>query len=339
MSVPRAVWLVPIPLLLLAVADLHAAPGCQSQCDELVAKGELAANVSPAGCYVRVCQREARRFYADGRYEEALESLDFVQDKLESSPSYLTDRGLSLYALGRFEEALVAFEHTLSGFPRNVKAGTQRGHTLLRLGRYDDAVEQFEHLIQSPESVGEFNELKTRSYLRGSMGLAKLLKGDVAAGKSDLIAAFKADPRNKLAGTYINNVIPFLETGALDLEGVSQLVAAYEELGLKRFAPAAQRLKAVLARNPRYSPGYQRLAEILRSYEQFDACEEILRIGEQAMPTNVNLRAERLRCTLLKVGPNSAAAAAPVQELKKLQKAHPDNRRVKQVLIAVGYPP
>ncbi len=316
-----------------------AAPLCVTQCDELAEKGELSKNISIAGCYVRVCQQEGRRLYGEAKYEEALASLDHVYEKLSDSPSFLMDLGLTLYALDRFDDALTAFERVLSGFPKNIRASAQRGHTLVRMRNFDAAQEQFERLLELPESQGEFRKLETHSYLRGNIGVVHLLKGEIRQGKKDLLEAIKSDGRNALAGTYINNVIPYLESGALDPNGAFDLVVSYEYLGLKRFGPAAERLKDLLNRNPRYAPGYQRLAEILRSYEEFEACEEALKVAQANLPKNIDLRAERLRCALLRLDPNSDAAAPALAELRKLQKAHPDNARIQKVLTAVGYPP
>ncbi|MFQ5515471.1 MAG: tetratricopeptide repeat protein [Myxococcota bacterium] len=337
MRLIRASLLAAVGMLLPGSAA--AEPGCVTQCKTLEKGGELAANVSLEGCYVRVCQREGRRLYAEGEYAKALESLDFLFDKLDASPSYLLDLGLTFYALDRFDDALEAFERVVGGFPRNVRAGAQRAHTLVRLGRYDEAIAQFEKLRAMPESEGSFKELDTRSYLQGSIGVVKLIQGDVAGGKKDLIAALKADGRNKLAATYLNFVLPYLEAGDLDPEGVRQLVVAYEELGLRRLADAAEHLKQLLIDHPRYVPGYQRLAEILRSYEQYEACEEALKVAEAHLPRNIDLRAERLRCTLLRVGPATEAAAPALAELRDLRRTHPQNERVQHILTAVGFPP
>ena len=318
-----------VSVVLVGAGVTLAEPMCVAQCDKLAEEGMLAGNVSKEGCYVRVCQLEGRRFYESAEYAKALESLDYLQAKLLNSPSYQMDRGLTLYALGRFEEALKCFERIQRGFPQNVKAGAQRAHTLVRLGRLDDGRAQFQQLLEQPETSGEFKDLDTQSYLKGNIAIVKLMQGDLAGGKADLIRALEIDSRNKLAGTYLHNVVPFIEIGALDPEGVVELVAAFEELGLRRLMPAAQKLQTLLNRQPLYAPGYQRLAEILRSYQRYEDCEKALRVGEAHLPSSINLRAERLRCTLLRVGPSSDEAAPAVKELKQLAEAHPENERVK----------
>jgi tetratricopeptide (TPR) repeat protein len=328
-----------VSVALLGARGTLAEPMCVAQCDELVEEGLLADSVSREGCYVRVCQLEGRRFYQNAEYAKALESLDYLQEKLAQSPSYQLDRGLALYALGDFEEALKCFENIQRGFPNNVKAGAQRAHTLVRMGQLDDGREQFQKLLDQPETHGEFKDLDTRSYLKGNIAIVKLMQGDLAGGKADLIRALEIDKRNKLAGTYLHNVVPYIEIGALDPAGVVELVAAFEDLGLRRLIPAAQKLQTLLNRQPSYAPGYQRLAEILRSYQRYEDCEKALRVGEAHLPSSINLRAERLRCTLLRVGPSSEEAAPAVKELKALAEAHPENDRVRKVLAAVGYEP
>ena len=65
----------------------------------------------------------------------------------------------------------------------------------------------------------------------------------------------------------------------------------------------------------------------------------MLSAGERAIPNDVDLKAERLRCTLLKVGPMSAEAKQPLAELKQLAAAHPDNALLKQIIDALEAPP
>lgn len=324
-----------IGLALLGAQSVRGAPPCVAQCETLLEMGELRKGVSQAGCEVRVCQQEARKLYEKNQFEQALESLDYLQPRLQDSPSYRLDRGLVYYALGRFEEALASFEKVLGGFPRNVRAASQRAHTLLRLGRYADAQAQFEKLFMDPATEGEFKGLRTRSYLKANIGVLKLLQGDLEGGKADLDQGLEIDGRNRTASLYRYKVVPYLESGALEPEGVKQLLVAYEELSFKRYPTAAQELQALVKRWPRFAPAYQRLAEILRSYQEYEACEVALALGEQYLPEDIDLRAERLRCALLHYGPTSEQARPALDEVRALSEAHPENLRIKQILASL----
>jgi len=324
-----------ILFLLLGAPQVRAAPPCVKQCEELEEKGELRSGVSPQGCLVRVCQQEARRLYEENEFDKALESLDYLNEKLEQSPTYQLDRGKLYYALGRFPEALASFERILRGFPRNVRAASQRGHTLLRLGRYDAARAQFEKLLEDPATQGEFKRLNTHSYLRGNIGVLKLLQGDAEAGKAELDRALEIDGRNKTARLYREEVVPYLEAETLGPDGVMQLLVAYEEVSFQRFVPAAKELQKLIQRWPLFSPGYRRLAQILTSYHEYESCEVALALGEKYLPDDVDLRAERLRCALLRIGPTTKEARPALAEVRALAEAHPENERLKQILVAL----
>ena len=110
---------------LLGAPSVVAAPPCVAQCETLLKTGELRKGVSEAGCEVRVCQQEARKLYEKNQFEQALESLEYLQPRLQDSPSYQLDRGLVYYALGRFEEAQKTLEESISGIPAWVEEGFQ----------------------------------------------------------------------------------------------------------------------------------------------------------------------------------------------------------------------
>ncbi|MFQ5927592.1 MAG: hypothetical protein ACE5MH_09185, partial [Terriglobia bacterium] len=60
-----------------------------------------------------------------------------------------------------------------------------------------------------------------------------------------------------------------------------------------------------------------------------------LEIGEQYIPDDIDRRAERLRCALLHHGPTSEEAAPLLEETRALARAHPENTRLKQILVAL----
>ena len=330
----------PILLLLLVPslslgADPNAVAPCVDHCAKLEKTGDLRPGVSVEGCLNRLCQREARQLYADGKYEQALLSLEPLHRRLKSSPSYRLDLGLILYALGRFEEALASFDAAIEQFPNTLRIASQRAHTLVRLSRLPEARAQFQKLVENPATKGEFKKLRTRSYLHGNIGIVWLIEGSAKKAKQSLEQALEIDGRNKLAATYLYKVTPSVESGDLAPEGVQQLLVAFEELGLKRRDRAARELATLVQRWPRFALGYRRLADILRGYQRYQDCESVLIVAQQNLPKNAEIRAERIRCTLLRHGPGTPESQAAEAELRKLAEANPDNNFVQDVLIAL----
>ena len=77
---------------LAAPAAGDAAPLCATDCEDLAGKGELRESVTVQECAASVCHQEGRNLYRQNKHEEALASLDYVQETLKGSPSYLLDR-------------------------------------------------------------------------------------------------------------------------------------------------------------------------------------------------------------------------------------------------------
>ncbi len=312
-----------------------ADPPCVVRCKEMASKGQLRAGVNEQGCITNVCQEDGRRFYKDGDYPLALASLQVLAEPLDRSPSYRLDRGLVYYALGDFEKALADFDASLESLPGAFRAEAQRGHTLMRLRRFDDARAQFDKLLQSPGAAREFRGLRTRSYLLGNVGVIDILRGDTAKAKTELEEALKIDGRNTQASTYIYRVLPQLDEGTIDAAGVFTFYGATEDVGLGNGKRVEPEIASVIADYPKFPESYFLDAEILRNAHRYEDCERVLASGERHIPGDVDLKAERLRCTLLKLGPTSPAAKPSLAELKKLNEAHPDNALVKEILHAL----
>ncbi len=310
-------------------------PSCVEECRLLSERGQLREGVNQLGCEVRVCQERGRNLYLLARYDEALEALEYLQPRLESSPSWNLDLGVVLYALGRQEEAVEAFDVTLRAFPDSVRARSQRGHALLRLGRFDEALRDFEVMLGKPGSEGEFKGLRTRSYLLGSVGVLWLLRGDLGRGRASLEEAVEVDGRNQLAGTYLHRIVPEIESGVLDSTSLFTRVVAYEEIGLRSYDRAAAELDRLTKGAPRLALGYTLLADVLRRSRDFAECERALRRGVEVLPDNPELRAQRIRCTLLRAGPTSPDAQPALVELRELREKYPDNRLIQEILIAL----
>jgi len=319
----------------LALPAGAADPPCVERCHEMATKGQLRAGVNEKGCVTNVCQEDGRRFYKNGEYDQALASLAVLSERLERSPSYRLDRGLVYYALGRFDDALIDLDASLASVPDAFRATAQRGHTLIRLHRFDDAHAQFTKLLESKAAAHEFRGLRTRSYLLGNLAVIDVLRGDTAKGKTELQEALQIDGRNTQASTYIYRVLPQLDAGTIDRDGVFAFYAATEDAGLGDRKRAEQEVAAVIEKYPKFAESYFLEAQLLRSSHRYEDCERILSSGERAIPAEVDLKAERLRCALLKSGPTSAAAKPALAELKRLNETHPDNALVKEILHAL----
>ena len=322
-------------LLALALPAGAAEPDCIARCHDMAQRGQLREGVSEKGCVTRVCQEDGRRLYSNGEYEAALASLEVLRDDLATSPSYLLDRSTVLYAMGRFEPALQDVDASLAAYPDAFRAKAQRGHTLLRLRRFADARAQFDELLAQKSAEGEYRGLRTRSYLLGNVGVADVLAGDTAKGAAELREALQVDGRNAQASLFVYRVLPQMEKGIIDPAGVFTLVAASEDVGLGQRARAEPEIAKVIASDPKFPESYFLMAEILRNSHRYEDCERVLLGGERAIPAEIDLKAERLRCTLLKLGPTNASAKPALRELKQLSEAHPDNALLKEIMKAL----
>jgi tetratricopeptide (TPR) repeat protein len=322
-------------LFAAAAPAARADAPCVSECHEMAAKNQLRDGVSEVGCITNLCQEEGRKLYAEGKYSDALASLSSVSERLSRSPSFLLDRGLVYYALGNFDLALADYDGILSEVPESFQAGAQRAHTLIRLKKLPEARDQFQKLMSAPAAQREFRGLRTSSYLQGNIGVIDVLTGSESKGKKELQDALESDGRNSLASTYIYRVLPAMEKKTIDADGVYLLLIASEDVGINRRDAARDEIEKLVSKYPKFPETYFLAAELYRNAGHYEECERLLLIGERAVPDEIDIHAERLRCTLLKVGPTSDAAKPSIAELKKLSSDNPDNPLAKQILRAL----
>ena len=322
-------------LAFMSLPVAAAEPPCIVRCKEMASKGQLRSGVNEQGCITRVCQEDGRRFYKDGDYALALSSLEVLSEPLARSPSYRLDRGLVYYALGQFDAALADFDASLAAIPDAFRAEAQRAHTLMRLRRFDDARAQFEKLLKTEGAAIEFRGLRTRSYLLGNVGVIDILRGDSGKAKTELQEALQVDGRNSQASTYIYRILPRLADGTIDGAGVFLFYAATEDVGIGNRKGAEPQIAEVISKYPKFPESYFLDAEILRNSHRYEDCERVLLAGERQISGDIDLQAERLRCTLLKLGPTSVAAKPALAELKKLNITYPNNVLVKEILHAL----
>lgn len=308
---------------------------CIGRCTALAQRGELMDGLSEEGCQLRLCHEEARQLYADGDYERASAALERIGPKIADSPAFQLDRGLVEYARGNYAFALDAFDRVIAREPRSLRAGSQRAHVLIRLERFSEARAQFDRLLALPAAKTELQGLGTESYLRGNIGALRLIQDDVAGARSDLQRALELDSGNNLAATYLYRVLPEAEAKRIDGRGIWLMMNASEDAALFMLGRASQQLADLIARAPRFAEAYFLQADILRAQGMNQACEDLLGRGEQQIPKNAGVRAERLRCTLLRVGANGEAAKPVIAEILGLAKAHPDDERIRNIVLAL----
>lgn len=314
---------------------LAADPPCMVECRELESKGSLAEGLDAKACAARTCHQEARLAYVRGRFDEALASLDFIEDERRGSPAYQMDRGLVLYALARYEEALEAFNKVVAVFPNGIQGGAQRAHTLSRLGRLDEAIAEFQRLQETPGIDSMYKDLRTGSYVVGNIGVLKLRQGKLAEGRAELERALEIDGKNQLASTYLQRVVPALETGELEPAGLTLLEMAFEELALGKVREAGVRLSNVVEGWPRYEPAYLILAEGFLNTQMYAECEQLLTEAQTHLPNSTDVRVQRIRCALLRHGTASEQAPPLIAELRQIAEAHPDHDEARRMLKAL----
>jgi len=307
-------------------------PPCVVQCRELAEKHQLKQGVNEQGCQVTVCQEDGRLRYKETNYTAALASLAVVQDQLATSPSFLLTRGLVYYGLGRFSDALKDFDGILAGAPDSFQGGAQRAHTLMRLSRLAEARAQFEKLLDSPAAAREFRGLRTKSYLQGNIGVIDVINKDLDKGKKELEEAMQGDGRNTLASSFIYRVIPQVEKKTIDGDGILLLQGASEDVGLNNRDAAREAIEKLVQKYPKFPETYFLAGELYRSSGHYEECERLFKIGENAIPDEVDIKAERMRCTLLRVGPTSPEAHDTISDLKQLAFDHPDEPLPKAIL-------
>jgi tetratricopeptide (TPR) repeat protein len=219
--------------------------------------------------------------------------------------------------------------------PTNIRAASQRAHALIRLERFDEAQQRFEAMLEFPGAAREYRNIQTESYVRGNIGLIRLQRGELEAGKRDLAQALEIDGNNEAANTALYTVVPEMEAGNLSARGLTHLMSAFEALELGQAVRAQRALRDLTQEAPRFAPAYVILARGLIQESRYAECESVLLIGEQRIPKNVDLKFQRLRCSILRHGVHSPASRSAIDEARALYAAYPDNKMGRQLLSAI----
>jgi tetratricopeptide (TPR) repeat protein len=314
-------------------------PECVRRCRELASKKELREGMTEEVCALHLCHDEGRRLYREGQYDKAFAALDRIEPRVADSPAYQLDRGLVEYALGHFEQALAAFDRVAQREPDSLRAGAQRAHALVRLERFSEARAQLDKLLALPAAKTELQGLKTASYVHGNLGALSLIQDDVAGARKALDQALAVDPRNGMAATYLHRVLPEVEAKRLDGRSVWLMMLASEDAALQVFPRARSELDQLLQRSPKFAEGWFLQADILRAQRDYATCEQSLLQGEQHLPDDAGLKAERLRCQLLRQAAASQQTGPALDELLRLGREHPENERIRSILRALSSRP
>ena len=219
-------------------------------------------------------------------------------------------------------------------FPGAVRP--QRAHALVRLKRLPEARAQFEKILEFPGAHGDYKGLKLESYVHGNLAVLRLMEEDLAGGRRGLKKALEMDQRNKLARTFQDQIVPSLADGTLDYPSVYRLVAAFEELSLRRANAALRELSSVLNSSPEFPLAYLLAAETQRRYLDFKGCEMTLRMAEQRFPEHTEVFANRIRCTMLRYGIAAPESVESVEQLKALAAKDPDHPLVQEILLLIS---
>jgi tetratricopeptide (TPR) repeat protein len=124
-------------------------------------------------------------YAAVGRYERAIEDFGQAIKLNPRSSMAFGNRCFAKAVVGQLEQGLADCNEALRVKPKNSGALSARGFTHLKLKRYDAAIADYNASLQM--APGDPYSLFGR-------GIAKLLKGDLRGGDSDLVAAQSIKP-------------------------------------------------------------------------------------------------------------------------------------------------
>ena len=132
-------------------------------------EGALASRPGHAG----LLKNRGNALMALDRFELALASYERALQIEPDDAGALNNRGNALRSLGRFEEALACYDRALVVLPGHAETLSNRGNALHALQRLDEAIASYERALSSQPDYSDAH---------WNLGLAKLAKGDLAAG-------------------------------------------------------------------------------------------------------------------------------------------------------------
>ena len=184
-----------------------------------------------------------------GRYEDALKALDKALEINPKNESALSGKGIALFSLGRYEDALNVFDATLEINPKDESALLRKGGALVSLGRYEDALNVFDATL-------EINP-KDKFALSGK-GIALFSLGRYEDALKALDKALEINPKNEdalywkgLALFYLDRYEDALEAfdKVLEINPEEETTLLYKGIALlklKRYAEALDASKSAM---------------------------------------------------------------------------------------------
>ncbi|NEQ51933.1 MAG: tetratricopeptide repeat protein [Leptolyngbya sp. SIO3F4] len=107
--------------------------------DDLIADGNLADHE-----LVSLRFEQANLFFADRRYEDAIQAYDAALAIKPDKHEALSNKGISLDNMGRYEDAIQAYDAALAIKPDKHEALSNKGISLDNMGRYEDAIQAYD---------------------------------------------------------------------------------------------------------------------------------------------------------------------------------------------------
>jgi type IV pilus biogenesis/stability protein PilW len=162
-------------LAVLAAAGLMA--GCPATKPKACKKAD----------YVQVMKETAIKYYQQGDYIRALESIKEAESCRPKDPEVYYWMGLIYYQRGKAYDAIASLQKSLEIDPGYTESHLALGVIYLDLGRYDEAIAEFDAATR--------DDLFRRPWeAYNNLGYAYLKKGDYAKAEFNLRQAVKLNP-------------------------------------------------------------------------------------------------------------------------------------------------
>ena len=199
---------------------------------------------------------KSRLFEINGRYREALETLDnIIHEKHDE------DCHEALYSRGKILEKLLNFQDAIKDYEKVIYIKPNHLNSYIRLGLIFYKIQRYEESIRIYNDAIKINNKESDIY--NNLGLSQIEIGLYSDAISNFEIALKINPN--LAGTYLNIGVAYVKKGqkkdsifffekAININ--KNYVEAYENLGkvhqeLKNLDKAVEYYQSALKINPK----------------------------------------------------------------------------------------
>ena len=225
-------------------------------------------------------------FYAQGQYDEAIESYDkalTVDDKLVAA---YVGKGKALYYLGKYEDAKNSYDEALKIDENLVAAHVGKGNALYYLGKYEDAKNSYDDALKIDDELVE-------AYVGKGNTLHELRKYDEAIKFYDIALKIDARDANAHYGKGLALYAQEQYDQAIDsfkdaLNINNKLVDAYVCIGnalyeLERYEDAIKSYEKAIDINPAYAEAYKYEGD---AFYQLEKYEDAIKSYKKAIDIN-----------------------------------------------------